>query len=161
MLLKITGLLLIVYCVAQLPGYFQYTSRGYDFSIGQALGAAALALGPLTVLGMFLWFFPGTVANKIVSGTTGDAVSADVRPIELAALTILGVYLLTTGFVDAVRDVVFLVILYRQDPGLALIPASAISRIAATVAELLIGAGLCIGAKGVSRVIERLRQPSQ
>ncbi|APV52010.1 hypothetical protein BWI17_21470 [Betaproteobacteria bacterium GR16-43] len=161
LLLKITGLVLIVYCVAQLPAFFAYTSLGYDFSIGQAIGAAAAALLPLTVLGLFLWFFPGTVANKIVSGTSEQSAPADTRSIELVALTILGVYLLTMGLVDVVRDIAFLIAIHRQDPGLTLIPASVVSRVAATIAELLIGAGLCVGAKGVSRVIERLRQTSQ
>jgi hypothetical protein len=157
-LLKITGLLLIVISIGQLPGYFPLTGRGYDFSIGELLGTAALTLAPLAALGLVLWFFPGTVANKIVSSAPADPMGADVRPIELVALTILGVYLVTSGLIGAVRDIVLVIFMYHQNENLALIPASVIAHIAATVMELLIGVSLCIGAKGVSRVIEGLRR---
>lgn len=158
MLLKVTGLVLIVISISQLPGYFPLAGRGYDFSIGETLATAALALAPLAALGLALWFFPGTVANRIVSGAPADSVVGDVRPIELVALTVLGVYLVAHGFIGAVRDVVLLVVMHRQNANLAPVPASIIAHTAATIVELLIGFGLCIGARGVSRVIERLRR---
>ena len=159
-LLKITGLVLIVISVSQLPGYFPLTGRGYEFSIGEILATAAVALGPLVVLGVGLWLFPGTVANRIVSGAPTNPVIVDGRPIELVALTIVGVYLVADGLIGAVRDAVLLIVMHRQNEVAPLLPASVIAHIAATVAELLIGATLCIGAKGVSRVIERLRGES-
>jgi hypothetical protein len=147
-LLKVTGLVLIVIA----------TGRGYDFSIGEVLATTALALGPFAVLGLVLWFFPGTVANRIVSSAPAESAVVDIRPIELVALTILGVYLLAHGVIGAVRDTVLLIVMHRQNADLTVVPASIIAHIAATAVELVIGAGLCIGAKGVSRVIERLRR---
>ena len=153
-LLKLTGLVLIVISVSQLPSYFPLSGRGYDFSMGQVLGTAALALAPLALIGLVLWFFPGTVANKVVSGAPADV---DLAPIELVALTILGLYLVTDGIIAAVRSVVLLIFMSRQDLGP--IPVSVLANIAATAAELLIGFCLCIGAKGVARVLEGWRRP--
>ena len=158
MLLKLTGLVLVVACVVQLPAYFPLTTRGFDFSIGEIVGAAALAIGPMAVLGLFFWFFPGTVVNKVIASDGAEPPVADMRPLELVALTILGVYLFTDGLIGVVRDVVLLIAMHRQDPGLSLIPASLVGHIAAIAAELVIGAGLCLGARGVSRVIEKLRR---
>jgi hypothetical protein len=156
-LLKITGLVLLVICVSQLPGYFPLTGRGYEFSIGEVLATAAVALVPLSLIGLALWFFPGTVANKIVSPSPESAI-ADSRAIELVALTVLGVYLVADGLVGATRDVAIVILANRQDASSSLLPTSVVAHIAATVVQLLVGSGLCIGAKGVLRVIERLRQ---
>jgi hypothetical protein len=157
-LLKVTGLVLLVVSISQLPSYFPLTGRGYDFSIGEVLATAAAALVPLALVGLALWFFPGTVANKIVSTTSAESATADSRPIELVALTVLGVYLVADGLIGAARDVAIVIVVNRQDASSSLLPASIVAHIVATAVQLLIGIGLCIGANGVLRVIERLRQ---
>ena len=158
-MLKVTGLVLLLVSVSQLPGYFQLTSRGYEFSLGDTLTAAALGLGPLAVLGLVLWFFPGTLVNKIVTPGPADPAPLDTRPLELVAITVVGVYLVADGLISAVRSGVLLIFLQRQDE-VTVIPASVFANIGATVAELVIGATLCIGAKGVARAVERLRRES-
>ena len=155
-LLKVTGLVLVLVSVSQLPGYFPLTGRGYDFSAAEALTAAALALGPLAVLGLVLWFFPGTLVNKIVAPGPADPAPIDARPLELVAITVVGIYLVADGLISAVRSGVLLVFVQRQNEMIA-IPASVFANIGATLAELAIGITLCIGAKGVARIIERLR----
>jgi hypothetical protein len=154
LIIKITGLILIVVVVAELPTYVPFTSRGYDFSIGETLGAVALGLGPLALAGLLLWFFPGTITNRIVSGP-GPAV--DFRPLELVAITVLGIWLLADGIIGAVRDAVTLIVMSRY-PSSQPIPASIVGHIGATLAELVIGAALCIGARGISNVVGRLRR---
>jgi len=157
LLLKVAGLILLLVAISQLPGYFPLTGRGYEFSIGEAFTTAALALGPLVVLGLVLWFFPDTLVNRIVIPEPSASPAAEGRPLELVAITLVGIYLLADGVISAVRSVVFLIVVHRQDAAVVL-PASIFANIGATVAELAIGITLCIGAGGVSRVIERLRQ---
>ena len=157
-LIKTTGLLLLVVSVSQLPGYFPLTGRGYDFSIGEALAAAALALGPIALLGFGLWFFPGTLVNKIVYSSPADPPSTDTRPIELVALSLLGVYLLADGLIGIVRDIVIVIVVNRRDQNMDLLPASVVAHMVATGVQLLIGGVLCLGAKGVARFIEKLRR---
>jgi hypothetical protein len=156
-LLKVAGLMIVAMCVAQLPSYFPLMGRGAEWSLTEVLATSAISLGPLTVLGLCLWFFPGTIANRIVSGESLSRSASDVRAIELVALTVLGIYILTWGVIDVVRDVVFIVAMQRQSPDYVPIPASIVGRIAASVAQLIIGAWLCVGARGISRVVERLR----
>ena len=156
-LLKITGLVLIVISIIQLPGYFPLTRSAYNFSMGEVLASAAAALAPPALIGLVLWFFPGTVANKIVSDVPSQPTGIDIRPIELVALTILGLYLVTSAIIGAVRDVTFLVVVSRDNGNLGAVPASITAHIVATICEFLIGVGLCIGARGVARLIERLR----
>jgi len=157
-LLKVTGLLLIVFSVSQLPAYFPLTGSTYGFSIAEVLSTTAIALGPLTLVGLLLWFFPGTLTNKIVSSAPSDPGVADVRPIEQVALTILGVYLGVHAIIGGARDVILFVVVNRQNGNLGAVPASVIAHAGATVVEAVIGAILCIGARGVSRIIERLRR---
>ncbi|MGE0356193.1 MAG: hypothetical protein AB7P08_04690 [Burkholderiales bacterium] len=157
-MLKITGLVLILISVAQLPGYIPLTGRGYEFSFGEVLTTAAVGIGPLVLIGLGLWFFPGTAANKIVAGAPTDSPISDTHSLQLIALTIVGVYLVADGLIGAVRSTVLLIVMYRQADVAPPIPASVIAHAAATLVELLIGVSLCVGAKGVSRAIERFRQ---
>ena len=155
--IKITGLVMIVVSVVQIPAFFPLTSRGYGFSYGELLATAALGLGPLALIGLLLWFFPGTITNRIVSGAPLAGSPADFRPLELVALTVLGIYLVADGIIGATRDVAFVIAVNRQNPS-ELLPASIIGHIAATAVKLAIGVVLCVGAKGVSRAVERSRQ---
>src|SRR4051812_24485584 len=150
-LLKVTGLVLIVFSVSQLPGYFPLTSSTYRFSIAEVLSTTAIALGPLTLIGLLLWLFPGTLTNRIVSSAPSDLGVADVRPIEQVALTILGIYLLAHAIIGGARDVILFIVVNRQNGSLGAVPASVIAHAGAAVVEAVIGAVLCIGAAGVSR----------
>ncbi|HZZ91012.1 MAG TPA: hypothetical protein VFE23_00515 [Usitatibacter sp.] len=156
-LLKITGLVMVVMCIAQVPSYFSLMTREGGWSFWQITGTAAMTLGPLTVAGLVLWFFPGTVANKIVS--VGDAAqgSFDWRPLELIALTILGLYLIARGVVNLTFDVVVMALMLDQSPDFSSLPLSTIARMVAAGAELAIGFILCIRRRGVIRILERLR----
>ncbi len=155
--IKVAGLVMIVVSVVNLPAYFPLTHSGYNFSIGETLGTAALALGPLALIGLLLWFFPGTITNRIVSGASPTASVADFRPLELVAFTVLGIYLVAGGIIGLVRDVVVVIVVHRENADSSLIPSSIVAHTAATVAQLVIGAGLSLGANGVSKIVERLR----
>ena len=155
-LLKVAGLVLIAMSVAELPGYFPLARRGWDWSLGEVLATAALSLGPLALLGLLLWLFPGTIANKIVTGPPAPGGETNARSVELIALTVLGLFLVARGLMDGVRDVAFIVVAQRQAPD-AMLPPAILAHMAAALAELVIGVGLCIGAPGISRVIARMR----
>jgi hypothetical protein len=156
-IIKITGLVMVVLSVVQIPAYFPLTNRGFGFSIGEFLATAGLALGPLALAGLLLWFFPGTITNRIVSGAPPAGSSTDFRPLELVAITVLGIYLFADGLVGAVRDIAIFIAVNRQNPS-ELVPASIVGHVSATAAQLVIGAILCIGAKGISTTLERLRR---
>jgi hypothetical protein len=158
LLLKITGLVLIVVSVSQVPGYIPLAQRGYNYSIWEVLGTTLVAFGPLTAIGVVLWLFPGTVANKIVSSAPSGSPAADTHAIEIAALTVLGVYLMCHAVIGLTRDITFLIVETRRSDALSVTPVSVITHLVSTGVEFLIGFGLCIGSRGVSRVIEKLRR---
>ena len=157
LIIKITGLVMLVLAVVQIPAYFPLMSRGYDFSLASTLGTAALGLGPLALAGLLLWFFPATVTNRIVAEAAPASPTVDFRPLELVAITVLGIYLVASAIVGGLRDMVIVIVMSRRDSA-ALIPASIVGHIAATIAELAIGITLCIGARGISTLVERLRR---
>jgi hypothetical protein len=158
-LLKVAGLVLIVMAVADLPSFFSPLSMGANWSIKEAVGTAALILGPLIVLGILLWLFPGTIVNKIVADAPASSqASSDPRPIELVALTFLGIYLVARGIIDGGQVLVFVIATQIQSSEHAFISASIFSRFAAVVLEVLIGVFLCIGAKSLLDLIARLRR---
>ena len=153
--------MLIVFSVSQLPSYFPLTGSTYGFSIAEVLSTTAIALGPLMLVGLLLWFFPGMLTNKIVSNAPSDPGVLDVRPIEQVALTILGVYLGVHAIIGGARDVILFVVVNRQNGSVGAVPAlQSLHMPEPPSSEAVIGAILCIGARGVSRIIERLRRES-
>jgi hypothetical protein len=156
-LLKVAGLIVIVLCVGQVPGYFSVMTREAGWTLAQVLGTIGLTLGPLAILGIGLWFFPGTVANRIVSGAPVPESTFDPRPLELIALTVVGIYLVAHAIIDIAYNVALAITLLRVVPDLANVPPSVIARIAAALVQIIIGVALCIGGRGVLRLVERMR----
>ena len=160
MLLKIAGLVIIVLCVGQLSGYFSLMTREAGWTLAQVLGTVAMTTGPLVVLGVALWLFPGTITNKIVARESSSESKLEVRNLELVALTVLGTYFIARGITGLAYEIVLAIGLQREIPGLESIPPSVIAQTALAVAEMVVGVYLCLGAKGIIRTVERLRGES-
>lgn len=154
-LLKVAGLILISLGVTRVPGLFPLTQGGSPSYAG-ILIAAAFSIGPQVLLGAAFWFFPGTIANKIVSAGADDDPPLQPREFQLIAVTILGLYLVAHALTDIAYTVAFAIPFYRQSPDMPLTPI--FGRVAAAVTELVIGATFCIGGKGIVRIIERMRE---
>jgi hypothetical protein len=155
LLLKTAGLVIFAYAIFDIPYYFlphPRTDSDYSFiaSFMQAAGMLALPI----VLGLLLWFFPATVVNKIVSG---DKLTEGlgVRDFERIALTVIGIWFVAYGVSDLVYRVGSLILMKRQFPDAP--PVEAWLGIIAAAAKLLVGFGLAVGAKGVLRVIAKVR----
>jgi hypothetical protein len=107
-------------------------------------------------LGAVFWFFPGTISNKIVSANAPEKALLQFREVQLIAITVLGLYLLAHALTEIAYLVTTAVSFYRQNPDMSLAPM--LGRAAATAMELFVGGTFCIGAKGLARLIERMRQ---
>jgi hypothetical protein len=153
-LLKVAGLVLVSLGVTRLVGFFPI-GQGGSFSYPEILVAAALGIGPQVLLGAAFWFFPGSIANRIVSGGTSEDSSVQLREFQLIAITVLGLYLVANALADAVYLATATISYYRQSPDMTFGPI--LGRVAACAAELAIGAAFCIGTKGIVRIIERMR----
>jgi hypothetical protein len=155
-LLKTAGLVMFAYAIFDIPYYFPpyVTSGGEQSFINAWMQAAAVVTLPI-VLGLVLWFFPATVVNKIVAGpklTEG----LQIHHFERVALTVLGVWLVAYGIVDVIHYVTSFFSVRQQFPDF---PGSRFwLGILTPAAKLLVGAGMAIGAKGVVRLIARVRR---
>ena len=119
-----------------------------------------VALVPL-VIAALLWFFPLTVARKLlpVMRTPAPSLSigGDVMPV---ALTVMGLWVLATSLSDFVYWLTLL--LYASHSTIPVeFPPEQKARIASTVIELGIGIWLVFGAKGLGSLLLRLRYAGQ
>jgi hypothetical protein len=156
-LLKIAGLVLIGACVTQLPSYFPVRLEGGRWSPAESLVAAAITVGPAALLGACFWFFPGTIANKIVTANPGTFESSGLSAILLVAIAVLGLFLMAHGAIDLVYHVATLVRLQHLNPDIAVAPPTIFAGAIASVVEIVIGLAFCIGRRGIGRIIERAR----
>ena len=155
LLLKTAGLLTFAYAVFDVPYYFLPHARGdANFSfIASFMEAAAMLTLPI-VLGLVLWFFPATIANKLVAG---DKLADGLRmhDFERLALTIIGLWFLAYGITDLVYRGAQLYLFKRQYPDAP--PVEVWLGIVAAGAKAIVGVALAIGAKGVVRIIAKVR----
>jgi hypothetical protein len=149
-LLKVTGLVLIAVSVTQLPGYFPVSFEGDSWEPSVALTMAAITMGPVVLLGVALWFFPGAISNKIVSASEAKASNDDLMGLQAIAIATLGLYLVAHGVADLAYHVVTTIQLQRQNPGYDFIPATVLGGTVAAVAQVIIGALFAGGSRGLA-----------
>jgi hypothetical protein len=156
--LKTVGLVMLAYAVFEIPLYFPpRASLTDDYSISVALVQATATLALPIVLGLLLWFFPATVTNKIVSGEKLSGERFGAVDLERVALTVVGAWLFAYGIADLIYTVTSMVVLQvayaDQSPQLT----RYLPGIITSAAKAALGLGLAIGAKGVARLINRVR----
>lgn len=157
-LLKVAGLVFIAMALAQAPGYFGATMGGNRWSLGEAMALSAIGLGPLLLLGAAMWFFPGTITQRIVAVEAGPDERFGARRFELVALTCVGIYIVSQGFVTLVYDAIIVVAVQRQVDNLRDVPPSLYAGIVGAILQVAAGAAICLGARGIMRVVRRLRR---
>jgi hypothetical protein len=157
-LLKTAGLIMIAYAVFELPRYFlPMADSSGQYSFVTALVQAAGTLALPVVLGALLWFFPATVTNKLVSGEKLSGTQCGVREFERTALTVVGAWLVAYGIADLIDHAVAIVVIQRQFPEQPTPLFTYMPGIIASVAKVVLGIGLAFGAKGIGRIINRVR----
>jgi hypothetical protein len=132
-------------------------SSSFSSDWNWALFLAATSL-PIVAISALLWFFPLTVARKLLPVMREPRPPADpgsLTALELA-LTVIGFWVLSTALTDAVYWSVFLVQVYNSSIPVAADPTQKAS-LAATVAELLIGLWCVFGSRGLANLVTRIR----
>jgi hypothetical protein len=157
-LLKTVGLVMLAYAVFEIPLYFPpHVNLTDQYSILDALVEATGTLILPIVLGLVLWFFPATVTNKIVSGEKLSGERFGAPQLERVALTVVGSWLVAYGIADLIYSVATMIVLQRQYAGLTIPPSRYIPGIITSVAKVGLGVGLAFGAKGIARLVDRVR----
>jgi hypothetical protein len=157
-LLKVAGLILIGACVTQLPSYFPARFEGSNWSFAESVVSAAATVGPALLLGLCLWFFPGTIANKVVAPVPEASTPFEFQVLLLIAVVILGLFLIAHGTVDLVYHVATLVQMQRLNPAIPFVPPSVFAGLIASALEIVIGLAFCLGRGGIARLVERARR---
>jgi hypothetical protein len=156
-LLKIAGLVLIGACVTQLPSYFPVRLEAGEWSPSQSIFAAVLTVGPAALLGICLWFFPGTIANKIVAPAAGVPEPSGLDAILVLSVAVLGLYLMAHGTVDLIYHLATIVRLRQLNQDVIPIPPTVFAGAIASAVEIAIGLAFCIGRRGIGRLIQKAR----
>ena len=146
--------------VLQVPDAARALSQDQDLAWA---GLYALVLLASLALCAFLWFFPLTIARKLLpvmkEPRSEQAIGASVG-LSLG-LTLIGVWLLANGTIDVVY---WLALITRTKQHVELNFEWAPDQIAsmvATVFEVGVGACLVLGSTGLQRLIHRLRFAGQ
>lgn len=113
---------------------------------------------PTLAIAALLWFFPLTVARRLLP-VMKQAPPPVTVPGSLAlalALTVLGLWLLATALPDTVYWLTWYVQMRDISAPMEVMPDQT-AGMAATAAEVLLGLWLVLGSRGLSAVVTRLR----
>jgi len=105
-----------------------------------------------------LWFFPLSIARKLLPRTTQKSteVAVSAQEIETIAFTVLGLWVLSTG----VPDIIYWITYWLTIANASVDPDISLDRLGytlATVMEIIIGVWLMFGAKGLRGLLHRMR----
>jgi hypothetical protein len=139
----------------------RYASQAVAFLDGEHLRRTvwflAETLLPL-IVALPLWFFPLTVAHKLLPVMRGDkkAISSETTPLIEVGCTLLGLWLLAAAISDVVYWSLFLFIVSHQSHDYTL-SAENIGAIITTIIEFAVALWLLLGYRGILETIRRFR----
>jgi hypothetical protein len=154
---RLVAIYIIFQLSVQAPMAIQYLAQG------QPAGSAwpyAVAFVACLALCAFLWFFPLTVARKLLPAMKEPRSEQSISaPVGLSlGLTLIGVWIFARGLVDAVYWLTLIVRMRQLNQEMGFVwPADQTASIVTTVFELVLGAWLVLGNAGLRRVIYKLR----
>lgn len=113
----------------------------------------------LALVAILLWFFPLTVATKIIPSikTSSAPTSLDAGGIEVIAFSVMGLWVLTTAIPDAFHWITFVYLAKSVNVGNSELSPENIGYIVSTIVELVIGFWLLFGSRGLLGIIRRAR----
>jgi hypothetical protein len=139
------------------PSALQVMFAGQDVAWG-ALFAFFLALGAL--LCAFLWFFPLTVARKLLpvmsEPRSEEAIDASIA-LSLG-LTLLGAWFFANALIDTSYWLVYLFRSRQVEGGALHWSHEQVAHMVATVVELVVALWLLLGSGGIKRLIYKFRR---
>jgi hypothetical protein len=128
---RLTGVIILVVTVTAWPSTFvslYILSNG----VGWALPLTIVVSGFPILAGLLLIYFPGTIANRMISG--GAEITGPL-PFQQVGFSVLGLYFLTTAAADAVYWIAALQFGMNAD----------FARLASTAVRLVAGTFLMFG----------------
>jgi len=154
-------MVVIVFAITGIPGYITgYLYQGVDTPINFVTWVLVPLIFPL-IIGSVMWFFPGTINNKIISGNTESEINnKTLNELERIAVTILGLVLMFFALSDMAFHITYIVASnYLDSAKLTTITISAENWgfILATLVEIIIALYLLIKANGLLLLLSKFR----
>jgi hypothetical protein len=155
-LVRLFAVYMLFVVIRAVPALASTSAESGDATATIAIAASLVAVGLLTAL---LWFFPLTIARKLLPAAT-DSTSGTALGAPAAwslAICALGLWVLTSALADAVYWIVFY--FRTRELGLELAQYSPGDQagMAATLVELALGVILTFGSTGLRALLFRLR----
>ena len=153
---RLFAVFLLVTVARSFPSAMVVVGQGVD-QISWVL--AAIVLGSSLVVCAVLWFFPLTIARKLLPAMkeprSESAMSGSVA--LSVGLTLLGIWVLATAIPDAIYWGTLLLLTRQMDVDYYQWGHEQVAGIVTTVTELVLAAWLIFGSSGIKRLIYRYR----
>ena len=114
----------------------------------------------LVLIAIYLWFFPLTVTNKLLSfqkHSHSEKQPINYEQFQFVAFTLLGIYLLFNVVSDVIYWATILFISFRDSNIPIELSLDQKGQIIATVIELIFVLFLLLGTNGIIRLLHKLR----
>ena len=153
---RLFAIYLFLLFIRQVPVSVQLFGQS-DETSWVALHAAVIGLGLIACV--FLWFFPLTVARKLlpVMREARSEKALDASVAMSVGLTLIGVWVMAYALVDGVYWLTLLVRMQRANATSFDWSPDQIAGMIATPVEILIALWLIFGSAGIKRLIYRYR----
>lgn len=158
LILKLTGIALMIYGVVSFVGVVPMVLL---ISNSEPPFQSLLVLIPsfITItFGLILWLYPAPVTNTLLQKGTAEDDANQTWPakLERIGISLLGLWLLYR----AIPDLIYHLMVYRAQQDSPLYPSGYSefpAYMTATLAELVFALFLIFGARGISRLLHKLR----
>ena len=161
MVVKLTGLVLFIIGITNAASYipmlFEAMKHG---DMGTVTASYLGAIISPTVIGVFLWLFPASVANTVIRKDFEVSLNKNIiQEIEVIGIRILGFYLLYLG----ISDLFFNILTYKHEMEIIGNDNNFFSKgnikvaIIVTCIEISIAVGLIFGSKIISTLIRKIK----
>lgn len=159
LILKLTGIVLMVYGVVLLASWLP-TALLFISDSEPPFQDIVMLSSPLIVVivGLILWLYPAPVTNTLLQKGTAEDDANQTWPakLERIGISLLGLWLLYR----AISDLIYRLMVYRARQDSPLYPSGYSefpAYMTATLAELVFALFLIFGARGISRLLHKLR----
>ena len=162
LLLKLSGLLIIIFTIISIPNYFTAYSATQLFFGNSVSDIPAFILSVLVpffislLLGFLLFIFPTTITKKILRKPS-PSTDAPINEITIIAYSAIGMYFLAISTADLVYWASYFTLMSNHVQESAYYTTDNIARVLTTFAELTIGLVLLLGSRGINILISKFR----
>jgi len=154
---RLFAIWLVVSLLRHVPGIWQFNVS--DVAGGSSSTNVVIVVVAVLILALaaWLWFFPLTVANKLIPRSSRtDHIHVPIEQAESVGFSLLGLWVLASSVPDSFYWI-FMAYQASRPNSILELRASEYSYMVATVVEVILGIWLLFGAKGLRGLLRWAR----